>query len=621
MKWTLLTLMCLFVLQAQTQIKLVMNDKKMIRENAPVQLKFALSSSRNVKGKLALFYGEHILFYRSRELVVTVGKQNTYQLWLPPLINFHYDVFFETKDEAISLGKIDLGRKSDLLITTSFPQSTSIEQACNIQALLPQSHQGQKPHISYKRISPETIPQNLIIAYCDTDLLIINSSHLNLMNKEQINTVHKWVNMGGSVCIVIEKDSLFKEYHLDFIAQIKATKSIHTSTDNISTHYCGLGRVMMCDFSQQVYTNFASNEWKQKVLWLWKVKDSIALQIVNERKRYIEDFSYYQRTGHWREQYRYRYRRSRAGAGAVGNYLLPKSVQIPPTWLLSILLFSFLVLVGPIEYLVLKKINKRVLTWITFPIATLCFWALCQWVADIYLGEVKTSKVVHIVDVGAQKQVTRNNELHFFMSSKPQQITNRIENGIQVNLDTNIDYYNGNYNSNELCSYDGEFPLTFSVTQNTQKWTPYMRKVFRQTSSFEFSADFVPSLIDNIDYFSATSMHEAYYRDMPSPGVAASSHTYPGVEDFDYIYILHKGYAYAVKGRPNELVQGILHFSYAFPSDERILFAQRSPSGGGNALNDLTIHDPTDPTQYIVVLIREQQNKIIVFRYLYYKGA
>lgn len=51
------------------------------------------------------------------------------------------------------------------------------------------------------------------------------------------------------------------------------------------------------------------------------------------------------------------------------------SLALPPTWLLLLVMLLFTMLVGPVNYLVLRKLDRRELGWVTVPALTLLFAA------------------------------------------------------------------------------------------------------------------------------------------------------------------------------------------------------------------------------------------------------
>ncbi len=72
------------------------------------------------------------------------------------------------------------------------------------------------------------------------------------------------------------------------------------------------------------------------------------------------------------------YGSSAAGARNVSDILrdLP-SLSLPPTWLLLLVMLLFIAVVGPVNYLVLRRLDRRELAWLTIPALTiLCAGAI-----------------------------------------------------------------------------------------------------------------------------------------------------------------------------------------------------------------------------------------------------
>lgn len=65
---------------------------------------------------------------------------------------------------------------------------------------------------------------------------------------------------------------------------------------------------------------------------------------------------------------------SHSGTSSMNRILqdLP-SLALPPTWLLLLVMLAFITAVGPLNYLVLRRLDRRELAWVTIPLLTLLF--------------------------------------------------------------------------------------------------------------------------------------------------------------------------------------------------------------------------------------------------------
>lgn len=137
----------------------------------------------------------------------------------------------------------------------------------------------------------------------------------------------------------------------------------------------GRGKVTVLAFSAE-REPFLS--WKNKP-WLWS-----RLANVRPSLYAMENLSRY---GGW------------SGDGIFGALIDSKQIRkLPLAWLL-LLLLVYLVVIGPFDRLWLKKINRQMLTWITFPIYVVVFSALIYWIGyRLRAGEIEWNEI-HIVDV------------------------------------------------------------------------------------------------------------------------------------------------------------------------------------------------------------------------------
>jgi len=85
--------------------------------------------------------------------------------------------------------------------------------------------------------------------------------------------------------------------------------------------------------------------------------------------------------------------------GAFGSMIDSKQVRkLPVGWLL-LLLLAYLVVIGPLDQYWLKKINKQMLTWLTFPAYVACFSVLIYLIGyKLRAGETEWNEL-HMVDI------------------------------------------------------------------------------------------------------------------------------------------------------------------------------------------------------------------------------
>jgi len=85
--------------------------------------------------------------------------------------------------------------------------------------------------------------------------------------------------------------------------------------------------------------------------------------------------------------------------GVMGTMIDSRQVQkLPVKWLL-LLLLAYLVVIGPLDQYVLKRLNRQMLTWVTFPAYVVLFSLLIYYIGyRLRAGETEWNEL-HVVDV------------------------------------------------------------------------------------------------------------------------------------------------------------------------------------------------------------------------------
>ena len=92
--------------------------------------------------------------------------------------------------------------------------------------------------------------------------------------------------------------------------------------------------------------------------------------------------------------------------GLYGMILDSRQVSKLPVMWLILLLITYLVIIGPVDRIWLKRINKQMLTWLTFPIYVIFFSFLIYYIGyRLRAGQLEINEL-HIVDLLPGDQVT-----------------------------------------------------------------------------------------------------------------------------------------------------------------------------------------------------------------------
>ncbi|MDA3962314.1 MAG: hypothetical protein PF961_16115 [Planctomycetota bacterium] len=98
-------------------------------------------------------------------------------------------------------------------------------------------------------------------------------------------------------------------------------------------------------------------------------------------------------------------------AQQLTDALMPDTIRLVPIWALVLTLVVFVIAIGPLEWLVLGAIGKRVLTWVTFPLTALVCTGFTLALSQHYLGNDDHRAAVTVVDIGLNGRVVRQERI------------------------------------------------------------------------------------------------------------------------------------------------------------------------------------------------------------------
>ncbi|MFM8476138.1 MAG: hypothetical protein ACKOEO_10125 [Planctomycetaceae bacterium] len=335
-----------------------------------------------------------------------------------------------------------------------------------------------------------------------------------------------------------------------------------------------------------------------------------------------------------------------AYSATVSRYLLPSTLRLVPTWIMFLILVSYVTVIGPVEYFVLGWLRARKYTWVVFPATTLAFTLLTMAVAQIYMGDQDSQRTIRITDLGESRQPLRQSAITtlFYGSQATLPIAQRLQFAAHMSDDAPVNPYDYGYNSRPRTAdvppeYHGNFPQNWTLQQQVRQWSPVSLRTL--TLSPETENLRIPDLPwEDVELVSTEAGQEKlrwrlrelesetgdrYYAAAFNSGKVYGLHGMPTMVNFSSDqYPYNNPRLMDEETRLHQVLQTLPTQRPRANASERSgffqLFSGISPDGSGT-LEDLVMSDGSDESEWVLLVARrsgqEPYQDVEVFRCRY----
>ena len=602
--------------------------------------------------------------YRFRTLLPTVMPDN-------PLLPLDIQASFVSRQH----GTFDLGERS-LRVQGSSRRALVLCLVTVIRREEPPAEIAFRDSLSFEQRAPQPL-RNAITTYpsvvapadlpsdplalCQFNVVVLRPDGFGDLDDLQLEALVDWVDAGGSLAVVPGQS--LTPRRADFLNHLLAAdgnRPVFTLNDagrlatrptgrTLWRNRKGLGRVAITISDPLDPAFVASADWEATVSFLWNrhahPENLSLLQQLRKRESSVavddaRRASFTRTTAiNWRIP----------TVGSLVKKLTPQDFEIVPLWLLGFLLAGYVVLIGPVDYLVLGWLRVRRLTWVLFPLVTVAFTAFIIWVSHAYMRTTGPQKEVVFQDLGDDGRVVRESRFRLLLTGTSQTIRTSVRGALFTPLDHSrfgraeglrVDDFN--QGSRELVGpamFVGRVPAAYVAIQEMPQWTPQLNRLFQirpevDPPRFDFAGVATEELSDPTQRARlADRLRAAFEADVTA--------TVFHLRQVDYIARtvepvfppperanLYQTTVIQTPGGP-QVVQrpfpgfetGVADFlSETCVRSSRGLFllTTRIPPHGGDNFEDLTLLDPTDPSQWLLVVAVQRGDRLMIYRKLYF---
>ncbi len=516
------------------------------------------------------------------------------------------------------------------------------------------------------QVAPDRLPTDAI-TYSAFNMICIAAEAVSAVKESQWPPILEWVEAGGSLCI-LPGDNL-SPHHLAVLNKLLESQAPQGSfllgPDNElllknekerKPYYHvrrGLGRVAIVPLVDGETLEPQSKAWRATAAHLWNVRSDQTERIVQNGKWDVrllnrqDEFLRSQGRQHYYQNVRHQQRRLSYLPINSGDQLLqaivPSNLHIIPLPLIAFVLFLYVLAIGPGDYFILGRLNLRKWTWVTFPVTTLVFAAGALFMAEWYMNTGDARRSVYFVDVGVEGKAERVNQFEMLFNSRQKVSETSLSRSLFTSLDHQM-YGAGSYQQYNRGRYGGgsgfvgpaeltgRIPGRFVARQLTPKWVPQLNRIFTlNTEPFATKLDWQQfQLPEGLNW--QNLQHDTDWRNSlvdpiktAFPSKQLTIGVYGGGQ-YHHVYGDRKLLAPQVPNQsqyPNQYQPWNVG-QFDFMSDISMLqdgglfavITSLAPTGG-RQLEDMSMLDPSDPRQWLLVVGYQEGQNWVVYRKLY----
>lgn len=519
-------------------------------------------------------------------------------------------------------------------------------------------------------VPPHKFPQ-LPLDCHQYDILVLTPRALEIMESRHLRPILQWVRSGGSLCVLCSEN--LKPSQVQFLNQLSddetAAPFVLNSEGKLELqdsrqvwfYRTGWGRTVILSGEALEQDSLSELQRSRIPFFLWKLRRSQhAYYAQNHQWNFdllLQD--YIERVRHHSNRYGVDYApnemfsmnyRPISTGGAVVSNLMPDQLRIVPAWLIMLILLCYVLVIGPGEYYVLGHFNLRRFTWITFPLLSVGFAAIAFLISNYYMQTSHERKSLTVVDLDAAGRPVRENQVELIFTGSYQDVETPVKSGLlatmnQLELGMGQNYYRYARGMDQSLVgppyYDGSIPTQYSVFQRMPQWTPQLNRIVSNYPQTEEVKGFDWSTLRAQQLYSEQGRQQLKQKIEQSLGREALLFIYRGdasgdVKKYPMNHQLNRSYPNQVRYPPQYVMfddtqrvvnryEAYQRVQHSFMDDlcvrnQQGLFqvvSQVSPAGGSN-YEDLSILDPSDPRQWLVVVYVPGQTGNTLYRQLLY---
>ena len=449
-----------------------------LRDHAPipVQVRLTWRGKGLLEGRLLYRMheqGHHAMTLTGPELVVQPGER-TIDVLLPsyPAHRVHelltLDVTLDSNQGRFDCGSAILGMDitgafhgSGMYVTGGViddPVARDLASELDLVNILKREERqrlSMQIGCKFGAVPVDMLPRNTL-AYCAWDVVVIGEAGFSRIEAADLRALMRWVEAGG-VAVVVPPSEL-QPHQRDALTAMRAAPRAADDRAALGLRHYGAGRVVLVEGDPRAVDLGPA----RRFIWYVEHEKQFAAWASEEQWQRIDP--------------------SDVSLGVTRrslNQLMPERVELVPLWMLITILVVFVALIGPVDWLVLGALRRRVWTWVAFPlVAVLVTWFTLA-LSESFLGSEDHDSALIVADIGPGGQVYRTDRSELYFRSSAASIDRVSKGGLVSTLTTGMTSDGDDLVSDGIAEYRGMAGQELAFTLRLRKWTPVMVREFR----------------------------------------------------------------------------------------------------------------------------------------------
>ncbi len=329
--------------------------------------------------------------------------------------------------------------------------------------------------------------------------------------------------------------------------------------------------------------------------------------------------------------------------------IMPRHLKVVPLSLVMFMLFLYVLTIGPGDYWLLGALKRRRYTWILFPAVTIGFAVGTVWLSNWYMRVADNRRSVTFLDIGETGSVARRNRFDLLFRATQGDVVTRMQRGLFTAMNhqqySRGSWYTyqqamrrGDENQLDLVAvpkYEGRVPVRYTATQFIPQWTPQLNRSFSVvTDESDPPVEFDwKSLAPLTSAMSTFPLHPEARRQisgavLPKFGPEASIYVVTGqrlqhVAGQDGLLQRDDPELSAVPVTPYNAMGSrsnttfLLDVCTGWPHGGLFNVVSQISPNGGTDFDDMALVDPSDPRQWLLIVMVDRGDELVVYRKLY----